>query len=87
MVDWSAGAKLEFSYWNPWNIYYKTRQNTRVVALEIIEMLRKIVCLTGTSPEVIHMIGHSLGAHIAGYVGASLPGIARITGKGNVDYR
>ena len=29
----------------------------------------------------LHVIGHSLGAHAAGYVGRRVPGIARVTGK------
>ena len=28
----------------------------------------------------VHIIGHSLGAHIAGYAGERVPGLARITG-------
>jgi pimeloyl-ACP methyl ester carboxylesterase len=35
----------------------------------------------GTSPSAIHLIGHSLGAHIASYVAKAIPGIGRLTGK------
>lgn len=31
-------------------------------------------------PKNVHIIGHSLGAHTAGYAGALVPGLARITG-------
>jgi hypothetical protein len=33
------------------------------------------------APVRFHMIGHSLGAHTAGYVAKSIPGIGRITGQ------
>lgn len=29
----------------------------------------------------IHLIGHGIGAHIAGYIGKNVTGIGRITGK------
>eukprot|EP00079_Xenopus_tropicalis_P031729 XP_017945500.1 PREDICTED: pancreatic triacylglycerol lipase-like [Xenopus tropicalis] len=32
------------------------------------------------SPSMIHIIGHSLGAHVAGEAGKRVPGIARISG-------
>jgi len=31
--------------------------------------------------DTIHVIGHSMGAHIAGHVGKNLPGLDRITGN------
>jgi len=35
----------------------------------------------GAHTEDIHVIGHSLGAHIAGYAGARTRNLGRITGK------
>jgi acetyl esterase/lipase len=35
----------------------------------------------GVSPAKIHLIGHSLGAHLAAYVAKVIPGIGRLTGK------
>lgn len=32
------------------------------------------------SPGNIHLVGHGVGAHIAGYVGAAVEGIKKITG-------
>lgn len=31
-------------------------------------------------PKNVHIIGHSLGAHTAGYAGTLVPGLGRITG-------
>jgi len=35
----------------------------------------------GTFPSAIHLIGFSLGAHVAAYVAKAVPGIGRLTGK------
>jgi Lipase. len=34
----------------------------------------------GLNPADVHMIGHSLGAHTAGYAGQAIEGLGRITG-------
>jgi phosphatidic acid-selective phospholipase A1 len=39
----------------------------------------------GVSKDNIHLIGLSLGAHLAGYIGKVIPGIRRITGKISVN--
>lgn len=36
--------------------------------------------IVGLEPENVHIIGHSLGAHIAGYAGKRLKNLGRITG-------
>jgi hypothetical protein len=35
----------------------------------------------GTTPSQIHLIGMSLGAHLAAYVAKAVHGIGRLTGK------
>ena len=35
----------------------------------------------GTTPSQIHLIGMSLGAHLAAYVAKAVSGIGRLTGK------
>ena len=35
----------------------------------------------GVSKDNIHVVGLSLGSHIAGYIGKEVPGIGRITGN------
>lgn len=35
----------------------------------------------GYSPSKVHLIGHSVGAHLAGEAGSRVPGLGRITGK------
>ena len=35
----------------------------------------------GVLADQVHIIGHSLGAHIAGYAGEKIAGLGRITGN------
>jgi triacylglycerol esterase/lipase EstA (alpha/beta hydrolase family) len=37
--------------------------------------------MAGLKTKSIHLIGHSLGAHICSYIGANLGGVGRITGE------
>ena len=34
----------------------------------------------------MHMIGHSLGAHISGYAGEKITGLGRISGDHSLDF-
>uniref|UniRef100_A0A1Y1L6B6 Lipase domain-containing protein n=1 Tax=Photinus pyralis TaxID=7054 RepID=A0A1Y1L6B6_PHOPY len=65
-VDWQAGAEPPFE---------QAVSNARVVALEAISLLKS---LKGSNQRV-YLIGHGLGAHIAGYVGHS-HAVDKITG-------
>ncbi|XP_067930181.1 pancreatic triacylglycerol lipase-like isoform X2 [Watersipora subatra] len=68
LVEWKDGAA---------QTYMQAVANTRVVGAEIAQLLRY---LQGTvALGDVHLVGSSLGAHIAGTCGALLPGIGRIT--------
>ena len=71
-VGWGGGSGFPYS---------QAVANTRVVAAEISRMLQYLQTTTGISMDLVHVIGHSLGAHIAGYVGNRIQGIGRITGR------
>ncbi|KAK4875939.1 hypothetical protein RN001_012361 [Aquatica leii] len=58
-VDWQAGAEPPFE---------QAISNARVVALEIIAFLKDV---KKKGIESVHIVGHGVGAHIAGYVGHS----------------
>ncbi|KAF2361824.1 Lipase/vitellogenin [Trinorchestia longiramus] len=71
LVDWSGGANLFYTF---------VISNALVVALEVSFLLKWLQTHTALSMLNVHIIGHSLGAHISGYVGQWTPGIGRITG-------
>ncbi|CAL1267691.1 unnamed protein product [Larinioides sclopetarius] len=71
VVDWSGGNKPP---------YYQASSNTRVVAAEIALIAQALEKHFGAKREEFHIIGHSLGGHIAGYAGARLKTLGRITG-------
>lgn len=72
VVDWNHGAA---------NVnYFKAVENTHKAADNLTAFLKKMQD-GGASLSSIHMVGVSLGAHMSGFVGASLNGtIGRITG-------
>ncbi|XP_018573353.1 uncharacterized protein LOC108912569 isoform X2 [Anoplophora glabripennis] len=71
-VDWSNGASLPN--------YVKASANTRLVGKQLSLLLRGLVEKNGLSLRNTHIIGFSLGAHIAGFAGADLGNLSRITG-------
>lgn len=61
--------------------YPRAVSNTRVVAKQV-QLLIQLMVKSGMDLKRIHLIGHSLGAHISGYVGAEFKGrIGRISGE------
>lgn len=72
VVDWSAGAN---------QLYDVSRTLVPKIGLQIGELVSDFMEKKGIMPENVHVIGHSLGAHIAGNVGKYFKGkLDRITG-------
>ncbi|XP_019643407.1 PREDICTED: pancreatic triacylglycerol lipase-like isoform X2 [Branchiostoma belcheri] len=72
VVDWGGGA-------NSIN-YIQVAANTRLVGAQVARLITYLMQLTFLSESSVHLIGHSLGAHISGYAGERLqPRPARIT--------
>ncbi|XP_075703877.1 pancreatic lipase-related protein 2-like isoform X2 [Rhinoderma darwinii] len=72
-VDWHYGSGNVF-------IYAQATSNVQVVGAEIAYVLRTWQKELEYSPRNVHIIGHSLGAQVAGEAGKRHPGIRRITG-------
>lgn len=72
-VDWSDGA---------WWPYTQATTNTQLVGAEISLIIKKLQKQKGLDLKDVHLIGHSLGAHIAGYCAKhfNTTQIARVTG-------
>ncbi|XP_063399722.1 pancreatic lipase-related protein 2-like [Mytilus trossulus] len=70
VVIWTRGA---------FDNYNQAVANTRVVGAVTANMVKLIHSAGGVSYNDVHIVGHSLGAHVAGYVGETVP-IGRITG-------
>lgn len=63
IVDWSQAS---------YQMYDVSRALTSQVAKRIAEILNKFLQENNISADLVHLIGHSLGAHIAGNVGRTL---------------
>ncbi|KAG0719866.1 Pancreatic triacylglycerol lipase [Chionoecetes opilio] len=70
-VDWSGGSQA---------LYSQATANTRLVALEVAHLIHFLQDKVALEPRHVHIIGHSLGSHTAGYVGERVLGLGRITG-------
>jgi pancreatic triacylglycerol lipase len=72
VVDWSKGNGFP---------YTQATANTQIVGAEIAKLINSFVDKKNAKMADFHLIGHSLGSHVAGYAGQYLNGkIARITG-------
>ncbi|GIX70601.1 pancreatic triacylglycerol lipase [Caerostris extrusa] len=70
IVDWSGGNGAP---------YTQATANSRVVGAEVALFIKKLIRLKNVTPMDCQIIGHSLGAHIAGYAGERLTNLGRIT--------
>ncbi|XP_065216920.1 phospholipase A1 2-like isoform X2 [Planococcus citri] len=72
VVDWSSTAKTIN--------YFDAVDAVPNVADQLIRFIKLLIKEFQVKPKNIHIIGHSLGAHIAGNVGKGIASIHRITG-------
>lgn len=75
-VDWPAGTS--------WFLlsYYSAVANVPYVGLDTTLLLKSLITHKALNLKDIHFIGHSLGAHVAGFASKPFHGkIGRITGK------
>lgn len=71
-VDWSKTNHFP---------YTQATANTQMVGAEVSLLINELIVNHGGDPQLIHLIGHSLGAHAAGYAGSRItPRVSRITG-------
>ncbi|KAL7384146.1 hypothetical protein ABVT39_025182 [Epinephelus coioides] len=70
-VEWKKGVKTQ---------YAQAANNARVVAAQVAFMIKFLMDTYKQKANKFHIIGHSLGAHIAGDAGSRTTGLARITG-------
>ena len=71
VADWNTGAH---------KIYTQSTANTRTVGAVTARMINVLKDDFNCDPAFVHIIGHSLGAQTAGYIGQRVPGLGRITG-------
>ncbi|XP_057338618.1 pancreatic triacylglycerol lipase-like [Microplitis mediator] len=71
-VDWAQGSS---------GFYFTAAANTRTVAAEIRRVIHYLQDNYSLDVQNVHLLGHSLGSHIMGYVGKNFtdPKIHRIT--------
>lgn len=70
-MDWGPGSAVPN--------YVRAAANTRLVGRQLAKLIRNL----NVPLEKVHMIGFSLGAHVAGFAGAELGNVSRITGMSN----
>ena len=74
LIDWTDGSV---------DIYYpQSASNTRTVGGDAYLIMNNLITNGGATWNDMYCIGHSLGAHVCGFLGKKSGGrIQRITGK------
>ena len=72
VVNWKHGATL---------LYSQAVANTRLVEAQIAELIKFSTLHTRNSASLYHVVGFSLGAHVAGYAGKRLREAGKILGR------
>ncbi|KAI3363268.1 hypothetical protein L3Q82_011563 [Scortum barcoo] len=70
-VEWKKGVKT---------LYAQAANNARVVSAQVASMITFLMGDFKQKADKFNIIGHSLGAHVAGDVGSRITGLTRITG-------
>ncbi|KAM6956607.1 inactive pancreatic lipase-related protein 1-like [Aplochiton taeniatus] len=72
VVEWKSGLKTQ---------YTQAANNARVVGAQVAHLINFIKSKMGQKTDRFHLIGHSLGAHVAGEAGSRTKApLGRITG-------
>lgn len=69
-IDWGTGASH--------SLFAASVANSRVVGATLASLIERLVDELGVKADQIHVIGFSLGAHIAGFAGKRLTGKYRL---------
>lgn len=74
VVDWGLGASVL-------NLYDIAAGNTRLVGVQLAELIDALNRTLGVALKKFHIIGHSLGAQIAGFAGEKLRQSGKVIGR------
>ena len=72
LVDWAVGSSIP---------YIQAAANAQLVGRQVALLVHALCDIGGAVAGDFHLISHSLGSQVAGYAGARIPGLARITGQ------